>query len=318
MIVERLKVLSLGFGPTSGAQALLACIQRRDCHVVADCTIRCQIGRHFFCLAFGTRVMASAPKAQAVPRSKHRVRMAVPEVTKNSNDEDEVDLEEAEIEGEDTDDADDDDDGDDENVDEGDDDDDDDDIPLGGRSNKTKKRKRRAVSLNAFGETLEQLLGTESAPAPNEILSLAPRLRHTANASTLRAKAARLALEKRKEREERAHIKDVIGEWGPPGSLSYAGHAPLSGPALDAWTEQGGAKGYERRLRKTAQRGVVKLFNAIRAAQSTTEDDIERARMTQKSRKVNELGNKDMAVKELSKSHFLDMLRQAPKGTSRS
>jgi len=267
--------------------------------------------------------MASAPKAQAVPRTKHRVRMAVPAVTKNNNEDE--DLDQGDIEGEDTDDADDDDDGDDDDadegddhVDEGDDDDDDDDIPAGGRSNKTKKRKRRALSLNAFGETLEQLLGTESAPAPNEILSLAPRLRHTANASTLRAKAARLALEKRKEREERAHIKDVIGEWGPPGSLSYAGHAPLSGPALDAWTEQGGAKGYERRLRKTAQRGVVKLFNAIRAAQSTTEDDIERARMTQKSRKVNELGNKDMAVKELSKTHFLDMLRQAPKGTSRS
>ena len=221
--------------------------------------------------------MASAPKAQAVPRTKHRVRMAVPAVTKNINEDEGLD--QGDIEGEDTDDADDDDDGDDENVDEGDDDDDDDDIPAGGRSNKTKKRKRRAVSLNAFGETLEQLLGTESAPAPNEILSLAPRLRHTANASTLRAKAARLALEKRKEREERAHIKDVIGEWGPPGSLSYAGHAPLSGPALDAWTEQGGAKGYERRLRKTAQRGVVKLFNAIRAAQSTTEDDIERARI---------------------------------------
>lgn len=264
--------------------------------------------------------MVNAPKAQAVPRTKHRVRMTVPEKTKAKNDDDEVDLDD-----EDVDDADGDDDDDEENGDDGDNDDNDDEedvdednIPQGGRSNKTKKRKRRAVSLDAFGETLEQLLGTEPAPAPNEILSLAPRLRHTANASTLRAKAARLALEKRKEREERAHIKDVIGDWGPPGSLSYAGYAPLSGPALDAWTEQGGAKGYERRLRKTAQRGVVKLFNAIRAAQSTTEDDIEKARMTQKSRKLNELGNKDVAVKELSKSHFLDMLRQAPKGSSRS
>lgn len=177
------------------------------------------------------------------------------------------------------------------------------------------ERKRRAVSLDAFGETLEQLLGKKDEVAPaqsNEILSLAPRLRRTANATTLRAKAARLALEKRKEREERAHIKDIIGDWGPPGLLSYSEttQAPLSGAALDAWTEQGGTKGYERRLRKTAQRGVVKLFNAIRAAQTTTEDDIEKARTVQKSRKVNPLGSKDVAVKELSKSNFLNLLRQ--------
>ena len=123
-------------------------------------------------------------------------------------------------------------------------------------------------------------------------------------------------MEQRREREERAHIKDVIGEWGPPGTLSNSTQMPLSGAALDAWTEQGGAKGYERRLRKTAQRGVVKLFNAIRAAQSTTESDIEKARSTQKSRKLNALGSKDMAVKELSKSHFLDLLRQTPKDTA--
>jgi len=36
---------------------------------------------------------------------------------------------------------------------------------------------------------------------------------------------------------------------------------------------------------------------------------------TKQARKVNALGNKDMAVKQLSKTHFLELLRQAPKTT---
>ena len=45
--------------------------------------------------------MASAPKAQAVPRTKHRVRMAVPAVTKNINEDEGLD--QGDIEGEDMD-----------------------------------------------------------------------------------------------------------------------------------------------------------------------------------------------------------------------
>ena len=68
----------------------------------------------------------------------------------------------------------------------------------------------------------------------------------------MRAKAARLALEQRRQSEERAHIKDVIGNWGPPGAPSMDA-TDVAG--YDAWLEGGGSKGYERRLRKTAQRG---------------------------------------------------------------
>ena len=180
------------------------------------------------------------------------------------------------------------------------------------------ERKRRAVSPTALGETLEGLLGQskEEAPAQSSILSLAPSVRRTANTTTLRAKAARMALEQRREREEKAHVRDVIGEWGPPGALP--GHdLALDTPQSVEWMEQGGAKGYERRLRKVAQRGVVKLFNAIRAAQETSVDDVDKARaLKRKSSKTNALGNTEAAVNELSKSNFLDLLRSAPKGTS--
>lgn len=156
-------------------------------------------------------------------------------------------------------------------------------------------------------------------PGRDGILSMAPSIRRTANATTLRAKAARLALEQRREREERAHIKDVIGDWGAPGVHAASMKNATSSAAIDAWLENGGTKGYERRLRKTAQRGVVKLFNAIRAAQTTTEEDIDKARSlqtTKQARKVNALGNKDMAVKQLSKTHFLELLRQTPKASA--
>ncbi|KAI3617199.1 hypothetical protein CBS9595_003108 [Malassezia furfur] len=187
-------------------------------------------------------------------------------------------------------------------------------------SKKTTKRKRRAVSPTQFGEVMEGLLGgketTATKPTASSILSLAPSVRRTANSTTLRAKAARMALEKRREREERAHVRDVIGDWLPPGVLPGQ-TVDQNTPQMIEWTEQGGAKGYERRLRKVAQRGVVKLFNAIRAAQETSVDDVDKARaLKRKSNKTNALGNSERAVNELSKSNFLDLLRSAPKGTS--
>ncbi|CCV00124.1 unnamed protein product [Malassezia sympodialis ATCC 42132] len=175
---------------------------------------------------------------------------------------------------------------------EDDDEEDGDEKVLDGKSRKTMKQ------LLGVGETQ---LSDEQPETRDGILSLAPGIRKTANASTMRAKAARMMLEQRRQREERAHVKDVIGEWGPPGVQASSG--PVYTEAMDAWLEQGGTKGYERRLRKTAQRG---------------EDDIDKARSmqtTKQARKVNALGNKEMAVKQLSKSHFLELLRQSPKTT---
>jgi hypothetical protein len=138
------------------------------------------------------------------------------------------------------------------------------------------ERKRRAVSPTSFGATLQDLLGgpapsgsladadaqsdteaapvaTSSKPAPGgPILSMAPHLRKAAQATKLSAKASRLATEARKEREERARVKDVIAGWGAPGC------PPGEGPPGQAgikWEEEGGATGREKRLRKVAQRG---------------------------------------------------------------
>lgn len=257
----------------------------------------------------------------------------------------------------------------------------------GAKSKKTAKRKRRATSPTSFGSTLEGLLGIAPSTSTGEalktlaesgeeaeaesadeaesrqkkpkktttteaavpaILSLAPHLRRSAQSTSLSARAARIALEQKRRREERSHVKDVIGGWGPPGVLpalededgniietfpTFADEAEK----LQEFAAQGGSTTYERKLRKVAQRGVVKLFNAIRAAQTTTEDDLEEAEAKQSSAKSSGKGvsataggagvgagakkaglaSKDARLADLSKSNFLDLIKKGPsKGKS--
>lgn len=148
------------------------------------------------------------------------------------------------------------------------------------------ERKRRATSPTTFGEALLDLLGNEdekkSQKGQSTILSLAPHIRRSAQSSRLNEKASRLAIEAKRKRADRARVIDVIGGWGPPGQPPKTADGSEKGELneeesddIREWRLQGGAQGYEKKLRKVAQRGVVKLFNAIRAAQNTTESDLE-------------------------------------------
>ncbi|KDQ20536.1 hypothetical protein BOTBODRAFT_124173 [Botryobasidium botryosum FD-172 SS1] len=108
------------------------------------------------------------------------------------------------------------------------------------KSKNTLKRKRRAVGATPFGAALNALLQT---PAPSTLpLSLKPSISRKLNKDKLEAKAKKVLLGEKKDREDKGHITDVIGGWGGES---------------------------ERALRKVAQRGVVKLFNVIQQAQSS-------------------------------------------------
>ena len=171
-----------------------------------------------------------------------------------------------------------------------------------------------------------------------------PHLRRSAQSTTLSARAARIALEQKRRREERCHVKDVIGGWGAPGvpppmedeDGNIIETAPATGDEaerLQEFATQGGSQMYERKLRKVAQRGVVKLFNAIRAAQTTTEDDLEEVEAKQSAAKgaakassaassasSNKAGlaSKDARLADLSKSNFLDLIKKGSKPKSSS
>ncbi|KAF8481264.1 Rrp15p-domain-containing protein [Russula ochroleuca] len=165
------------------------------------------------------------------------------------------------------------------------------------KSKKTLKRKHRATDPSNFGASLQTLLKTD---APSGLpLSLKPSAARRHNDEKLELKAKKLLKGERKSKEEVGRIRDVIGGWGGEG---------------------------ERTLRKVAQRGVVKLFNAIQQSQASAavaEKETKNARGTgkptlpapsfnQKS-KTGKGKNKDNSLgrgkASLDKDNFMDMIR---------
>jgi hypothetical protein len=76
-------------------------------------------------------------------------------------------------------------------------------------------------------------------------------------------------------------VRDLIGGWGRPGekpgqsSLPRAGAVDDSdaeeGGEMDEWLREGGSKGFERRLRKVAQRGgkYPPVLESLRSQQTS-------------------------------------------------
>ncbi|KAH8917188.1 hypothetical protein BT69DRAFT_1191486, partial [Atractiella rhizophila] len=110
-------------------------------------------------------------------------------------------------------------------------------------SNVTEKPKARALSPTSFGASLTHLLSLPAPPshvphtAPSHLL---PRAKGSPKPSKLEKEARSLVRQEKRELAERGWVSDVIGGW--------AGER-------------------EKRLRRLAQKGVVRLFNAVRAAQ---------------------------------------------------
>lgn len=138
-----------------------------------------------------------------------------------------------------------------------------------------KKKRKRALPQQAFGDLLSSLI---SAPAPTKPL----RPLHPPPAAEALEKRALKQLQANKhEREERGHISDVIAGWGPrplvPFSQWSKAEVASGGSGGDASADSGsgaasvglGGAEKEKELRRLAQRGAVRLFNAIKAAQTT-------------------------------------------------
>lgn len=156
------------------------------------------------------------------------------------------------------------------------------------KSSKTAKRKRRAVSPSRFGGQLQTLLGT-AVPQEQPLVLTRSIAKHRAEekAELKSRKAADVA---RREKEDKGRLTDVIGGWGGES---------------------------ERALRKVAQRGVVKLFNAIQQAQDTSATALQGkvarpdpGAKDKKKGKDNLLGRgKDTAASALDKDSFLSLIK---------
>jgi Rrp15p len=150
----------------------------------------------------------------------------------------------------------------------------------------SKKRKRN--DPDAFANSISRILSSKLTTSKRADPILA-RSKTAALASQemqdarLEARAKHKLREQKKADLDRGRVKDILG--GSDGDIS-------------ATVE------LEKRLRKTAQRGVVKLFNAVRAAQVKGEEAVREAR---KAGIVGE-GRRKEKVNEMSKKGFLELI----------
>lgn len=99
-------------------------------------------------------------------------------------------------------------------------------------------------------------------------------------------------------------MKDVLLGTVSTGGVEATGEAAAAAAAGTVDGEVGRMVEQERRLKKTAQRGVVKLFNAVRMAQVRGEE----ARKEAVGKGIVGAKRKEEKVGEMSKKGFLELV----------
>ncbi|KAJ3495690.1 hypothetical protein NLG97_g3210 [Lecanicillium saksenae] len=212
---------------------------------------------------------APAPQKKA-GAAKGSAKLKAKKPTKLATD-DNSDIEEGLPEAEDVDDDEEDDEDDEDMNDEFDLDDDDEE----GGSRKPKKRN----DPSAFATSLSKILSTK--------LSTSKR----ADPVLARSAAAHETSKAKRKAQEKGRVRDVLVATAAPAEEE---------PALTTAE----ILATEAKLRKVAQRGVVKMFNAVRAAQVKSSE----AERATKQEGLIGMGRREEKVNEMSKKGFLDLL----------
>jgi Rrp15p len=165
-------------------------------------------------------------------------------------------------------------------------------VSLANRAQRKASTKRN--DPEAFATSMSKILSTKLSQSARKdpVLSRSREAVQTSNdiANERLEKRARAKLRAdRKEDLERGRVKDVLGlSTGDAGQTAEE----------------------EKRLRRIAQKGVVKLFNAVKAAQVKGE---EAAREERKKGTVG-FGNREEKINEVSKQGFLELINGKKKG----
>lgn len=158
---------------------------------------------------------------------------------------------------------------------------------------KRRKRNDPTAFANSISKILSSKLSTSKRSDPVLSRSVdASTASRELNEAKLEAKARRKLHAEKRLALEKGRVKDVLGLESTDVSTAEI-------------QEQ------EKRLKKTAQRGVVKLFNAVRAAQVQGELAREEAR----KEGVVGMGQREERVNEMSKKSFLDLIAKGGKKT---
>ncbi|KAL2882092.1 pre-60S ribosomal particles component [Colletotrichum sp. CLE4] len=158
----------------------------------------------------------------------------------------------------------------------------------GGNPNLIKSKRN---DPSAFSTSMSKILSTKlsNAKRADPVLARSAEAHQSAQAAVdqaLESKARKQMRAQRKEALEKGRVRNV-----------------LVAPETEE-TSTGEMVETERRLRKVAQRGVVKLFNAVRAAQ------VKAAEAEKKARKDGVVGvvRREEKINEMSKKGFLDLI----------
>ncbi|KLT38481.1 hypothetical protein CC85DRAFT_331573 [Cutaneotrichosporon oleaginosum] len=177
-------------------------------------------------------------------------------------------------------------------------------------------KKKRVTTASDFGAALTGLIAESARPkkrkaeaetehaarkkAPAPILALSAKpLPPSMAEERLERRAARALKAEREARLDRARVRNVLEGW-----------VPADGAGV-------GSQEFERGLRKTAQRGVIKLFNAILVASKNAEAQattlaqkagVKPEAPKNKREKDNILGRGGQET--LTKEGFLDLVRR--------
>ncbi|KAK0122895.1 hypothetical protein ONS96_009920 [Cadophora gregata f. sp. sojae] len=160
-------------------------------------------------------------------------------------------------------------------------------------------RKRKRNDPEAFATSMSKILGSKlstskrSDPVLSRSVDAIQASKEITDLALEKAARHKLRVEKR-EAMDKGRVKDVLG-----ASTAFdAANGVADGPSVQETME------LEKRLRKTAQRGVVKLFNAVRAAQVKGEEAAWEAR----TKGLVGHGRREEKVNEMSKKGFLDLI----------
>jgi hypothetical protein len=165
-------------------------------------------------------------------------------------------------------------------------------------SNPNLSRKRN--DPEAFATSMSKILGSKLSTSKRSD----PVLSRSIDAITTSKEITEMALEKKAKHKlkeekraalEKGRVKDVLGA---STAFDAANGKEEGGPSVQEIMQ------LEKRLRKTAQRGVVKLFNAVRAAQVKGEEAAREAR----NKGIVGQGRREEKINEMSKKGFLELI----------
>ncbi|KAM0258812.1 hypothetical protein ACHAQJ_003654 [Trichoderma viride] len=171
-------------------------------------------------------------------------------------------------------------------------DNDDDDMDLDVGEAKTKSKRNDPT---AFATSLSKILSTKlsTSKRSDPVLSRSAAAHQASKAAVdiaLEAKARRKIKEEKRVALEKGRVKDIL-----VATVDESGEPEMTTSEI---------LGIEKGLRKTAQRGVIRMFNAVRAAQ------VQAADAERNVRKEGVIGGKtrEEKVNEMSKKGFLELI----------